>query len=105
MMFFRNTRARWRKELFGECIFSRIMRNVVPGVPLVRNPSTTFGGPSTLAVPKIFFGFRLEHFDRGAKPCSLFRPLGALRKLCSLGKGGNFILQQSLLVFRERRFL
>ena len=52
-------------------------------------------GPPTLAVPKIFFGIRLEHFDRGAKPFSLFRPLGALRKLCSLGKGGIFILQQS----------
>ncbi|MBR6658243.1 MAG: hypothetical protein IKL18_08765, partial [Oscillospiraceae bacterium] len=41
----------------------------------------------TLAVPKIFCGVRLEYFDRGAKPCSLFRPLGALRKLCSLSKG------------------
>ncbi|MBQ4546147.1 MAG: hypothetical protein IJA17_03200 [Oscillospiraceae bacterium] len=62
-----------------------------------RNPSTvpTATVAPTLAVPKIFFGIRLEHFDRGAKPCSLFRPLGALRKLCSLGKGGNFILQQS----------
>ena len=36
-----------------------------------------------LAVPKIFCGVCLEYFDRGAKPCSLFRPLGALRRLCS----------------------
>ena len=42
--------------------------------------------PCTLAVPKIFCGIRLEYFDRGAKPCSLFRPLGALRRLCSLGR-------------------
>ncbi|MBQ3598848.1 MAG: hypothetical protein II987_06240, partial [Clostridia bacterium] len=40
----------------------------------------------TLAVPKIFCGIRLEYFDRGAKPCSLFRPLGSLRRLCSLGR-------------------
>ena len=40
----------------------------------------------TLAVPKIFCSIRLEYFDRGAKPCSLFRPLGALRKLCSKGR-------------------
>ena len=40
----------------------------------------------TLAVPKIFCGIRLEYFDRGAKPYSLFRPLGALRKLCSEGR-------------------
>ena len=40
----------------------------------------------TLAVPKIFCGIHLEYFDRGAKPCSLFRPLGALRKLCSRGR-------------------
>ena len=39
----------------------------------------------TLAVPKIFCGMRLEYFDRGAKPCSLFRPPGALRRLCSQG--------------------
>ena len=44
----------------------------------------------TLAVPKIFFGIRLEYFDRGAKPCSLHRPQDALRKLCSLGKGGFY---------------
>ena len=53
MMFFRNTRARWRKELFGECIFSRIMRNVVPGVPLVRNPSGNRFIPSSVKT----FGF------------------------------------------------
>ena len=40
----------------------------------------------TLAVPKIFCGIRLEYFDRSAKPCSLFRPLGALRRLCSKGR-------------------
>ena len=40
----------------------------------------------TLAVPKIFCSIRLEYFDRGAKPCSLLRPLGALRKLCSKGR-------------------
>ena len=43
----------------------------------------------TLAVPKIFCGIRLEYFDRGAKPCSLFRPLGALRRLCSQGEVFN----------------
>ena len=42
--------------------------------------------PCTLAVPKIFCGMRLEYFDRGAKPYSLFRPLGALRRLCPLGR-------------------
>lgn len=31
-----------------------------------------------LAVPKIFSGLRLEYFDRGAKDCSLHRPLDAL---------------------------
>lgn len=36
-----------------------------------------------LAVPKIFFGIHLENFDRGAKPFSLYRPLDALRRLCS----------------------
>ena len=55
----------------------------------------------TLAVPKIFCGIRLEYFDRGAKPCSLFRPLGALRKLCSVSFGYKrngvvFIKKQSL---------
>ena len=40
-----------------------------------------------LAVPKNFGGMRLEIFDRGAKPCSLFRPLGALRKPCP-NRGG-----------------
>ena len=34
-----------------------------------------------LAVPKNFGGMRLEIFDRGAVPRSLFRPLGALRGL------------------------
>ena len=34
-----------------------------------------------LAVPKNFGGMRLEIFDRGAVPRSLFRPLGALRRL------------------------
>ncbi|MBQ4118675.1 MAG: hypothetical protein IJD08_06780, partial [Oscillospiraceae bacterium] len=58
-----------------------------------------FGEKSTctLAVPKIFCGIRLEYFDRGAKPCSLFRPLGALRRLCSLGR-----LPFGLLCFAER---
>ncbi|MBR3963228.1 MAG: DUF559 domain-containing protein [Oscillospiraceae bacterium] len=46
-----------------------------------------------LRCPKYSAAFALEYFDRGAKPCSLYRPLGALRKLCSLGKGG----------FEERR--
>ncbi|MBR6656841.1 MAG: hypothetical protein IKL18_01560 [Oscillospiraceae bacterium] len=40
----------------------------------------------TLAVPKIFFGIRLEYFDRGAKPCSLHRPQDALHRLCSKGR-------------------
>ena len=50
----------------------------------------------TLAVPKIFCGIRLEYFDRGAKPCSLFRPLGALRRLCSLTRlpSGNPFLRR-----------
>ena len=40
----------------------------------------------TLAVPKIFFGIRLEYFDRGAKSCSLHRPQDALHRLCSKGR-------------------
>jgi hypothetical protein len=47
----------------------------------------TFGFATyTLAVPKIFCGIRLEYFDRGAKPCSLYRPQDALRKICSKGR-------------------
>ena len=33
--------------------------------------------------------FSLEYFNRGAKPCSLFRPLDALRRLCSTWNKGN----------------
>ena len=55
----------------------------------------------TLAVPKIFCGIRLEYFDRGAKPCSLHRPQDALRKLCSLHKGG---LPSGLLIFPSSVF-
>ena len=54
-------------------------------------PSSVFFGFTeksnyTLAVPKIFFGIRLEYFDRGAKPCSLHRPQDALHRLCSRGR-------------------
>ena len=38
-----------------------------------------------LAVPKNFYGIRLEIFDRGAVPCSLLPPLAALRRLRSSG--------------------
>ena len=51
----------------------------------------------TLAVPKIFCGIRLEYFDRGAKPCSLLRPLGALRKLCSFKGTKRTALTKAIL--------
>ena len=41
--------------------------------PLAFAPANVY-----LAVPENFCGIRLEIFDRGAVPCSLFRPLGAL---------------------------
>ncbi|MBQ2301858.1 MAG: hypothetical protein II254_01275, partial [Oscillospiraceae bacterium] len=34
-------------------------------------------------------------FDRGAKPCLLFRPLGALRRLCSLILRGSRLREQA----------
>ncbi len=62
-----------------------------PALRVIGYPSSVFfaeGEKSTytLAVPKIFFGIRLEYFDRGAKPCSLHRPQDALHRLCSKGR-------------------
>ena len=45
------------------------------------------GDTVLLRFPKISAASRLEIFDRGAKPCSLFRPLDALRKPCPKGEG------------------
>ena len=52
-------------------------------------PSFPYGNATQLLrYPKIPTALRLVIFDRGAKPCSLFRPQGALHRLCSLHKGG-----------------
>ena len=52
-------------------------------------PSFPYGNATQLLrYPKIPAALRLVIFDRGAKPCSLFRPQGALHRLCSLHKGG-----------------
>ena len=45
------------------------------------------GDTVLLRCPKISAALRLEIFDRGAKPCSLLRPLDALRKSCPKGEG------------------
>ncbi|MBQ2302224.1 MAG: hypothetical protein II254_03150, partial [Oscillospiraceae bacterium] len=49
------------------------------------------------------------YFDRGAKPCSLFRPLGALRKLCSVSFGykrnGWNKINKSKISFTPKGFL
>ena len=67
------------------------------GVPKTANFAATSGSNAgvyklffqarPLAVPKIFFGIRLEYFDRGAKPCSFHRPPDALRRLCPVSFG------------------
>ncbi len=63
---------------------------VIRGTGFYPSSVKTFGfaekSTYTLAVPKIFFGIRLEYFDRGAKPCSLHRPQDALHRFCSRGR-------------------
>ena len=61
-----------------------------------------------LAVPKNFGGMRLEIFDRGAVPRSLFRPLGALRGLRPLRgekllpKEGIFLISTAVVQVDSR---
>ena len=56
---------------------------------IIPHPSPN-GDTVLLRFPKISAALRLEIFDRGAKPCSLLRPLDALRKSCPKGEGSPY---------------